>query len=167
MKSGKTSHRDVANLVLVVVLTISVALFAIAVNCTGTILDFLTLYAKIGGFHLYANLILLYLTGLLWLIYRGWIRALRRQAELEDIILSIHPDVLLVTDPEDRIAVINSMMSKGYSMTENQRNNINKAIDEARELIAANKTDEANRLLKKTINTLELIAETDRFNKSE
>jgi len=31
MKSGKTSHRDVANLVLVVVLTISVALFAIAV----------------------------------------------------------------------------------------------------------------------------------------
>ena len=46
-------------------------------------------------------------------------------------------------------------------------NNITKAIEEAKKLIAANKTDEANALLKKTINTLELIAETDRFNKSE
>ena len=59
------------------------------------------------------------------------------------------------------------MMSKGYEMSDNQRNNINKAIEEAKKLIAANKTDEANALLKKTINTLELIAETDRFNKSE
>ena len=69
--------------------------------------------------------------------------------------------------PDDKIATINSMMSKGYEMTENQRNNINKAIEEAKKLVAANKTDEANALLKKTINTLELIAETDRFNKSE
>jgi len=69
--------------------------------------------------------------------------------------------------PDDKIATINSMMSKGYEMSDNQRNNINKAIEEAKKLIAANKTDEANALLKKTINTLELIAETDRFNKSE
>ena len=69
--------------------------------------------------------------------------------------------------PDDNIATINSMMSKGYEMSDNQRNNINKAIEEAKKLIAANKTDEANALLKKTINTLELIAETDRFNKSE
>ena len=52
-------------------------------------------------------------------------------------------------------------------MTDNQKNNINKAIEEAKKLIAANKIDEANQLLKKTINTLELIAETDRFNKAD
>ena len=69
--------------------------------------------------------------------------------------------------PDDKIATINSMMSKGYEMSDNQRNNINKAIEEAKKLIAEKKTDEANALLKKTINTLELIAETDRFNKSE
>ena len=69
--------------------------------------------------------------------------------------------------PDDKIATINSMMSKGYEMSDNQRNNINKAIEEAKKLVDENKTDEANSLLKKTINTLELIAETDRFNKSE
>ena len=69
--------------------------------------------------------------------------------------------------PEDQIATINKMMSAGYEMSDNQRNNINKAIEEAKKLIAANKTKEADMLLKKTINTMELIAETDRFNKSE
>ena len=69
--------------------------------------------------------------------------------------------------PEDKIATINTMMTKGYEMSDNQRNNVNKAIEEAKELISQNKVDEANALLKKTINTMELIAETDRFNKSE
>ena len=69
--------------------------------------------------------------------------------------------------PDDKIATINSMMSKGYEMSDNQRNNINKAIEEAKKLISQQKIDEANTLLKKTINTLELLAETDRFNKSE
>jgi outer membrane murein-binding lipoprotein Lpp len=69
--------------------------------------------------------------------------------------------------PDDKIATINSMMSKGYEMSDNQRNNVNKAVEEAKKLISQNKIDEANMLLKKTINTLELIAETDRFNKSE
>ena len=69
--------------------------------------------------------------------------------------------------PDDYIATINTMMKAGYEMSDNQRNNVNKAVEEAKELIAQNKIDEANALLKKTINTLELIAETDRFNKSE
>ena len=69
--------------------------------------------------------------------------------------------------PDDKIATINSMMNAGYEMSDNQRNNVNKAVEEAKELISQNKIDEANRILKKTINTLELIAETDSFNKSE
>ncbi len=69
--------------------------------------------------------------------------------------------------PEDKIATINTMMSKGYEMSDNQRNNVNKAVEEAKKLISQNKIDEANMILKKTINTMELIAETDRFNKSE
>jgi uncharacterized protein YcfL len=69
--------------------------------------------------------------------------------------------------PEDKIATLNTMLSAGYEMSDNQLNNINKAIEEAKKLLSQNKKDEANSLLKKTINTLELIAETDRFNKSE
>ncbi len=69
--------------------------------------------------------------------------------------------------PDDKIATINTMMNAGYEMSDNQRNNVNKAVEEAKKLISQNKIDEANRILKKTINTMELIAETDRFNKSE
>ena len=69
--------------------------------------------------------------------------------------------------PEDKIATINSMMSKGYEMSDNQRQTINQAVEEAKKLLSQKKTDEANTILKKTINSLELIAETDRFNKSE
>jgi uncharacterized membrane protein len=69
--------------------------------------------------------------------------------------------------PEDKIATINTMMKAGYEMSDNQRNNVNKAVEEAKNLLSQNKIDEANMILKKTINTMELIAETDRFNKSE
>ena len=69
--------------------------------------------------------------------------------------------------PDDKLATIDTMMKAGYEMSDNQLNNVNKAVEEAKKLIAQNKIDEANALLKKTINTLELIAETDRFNKSE
>ena len=69
--------------------------------------------------------------------------------------------------PDDKMATINTMMNAGYEMSDNQRNNVNKAIEEAKKLMSQNKIDEANALLKKTINSLELIAETDRFNKSE
>ena len=82
MKAMKASNRDIINLALVVVLTVSVALVAIGINVTDSILGFLNFYSKVADFQLYANLVLLYLAALLWLIYRGWIRALRRQDEL-------------------------------------------------------------------------------------
>ena len=69
--------------------------------------------------------------------------------------------------PDAKLATVTKMMNAGYEMSDNQRNNVNKAVEEAKELISQNKIDEANALLKKTINTMELIAETDRFNKSE
>jgi hypothetical protein len=69
--------------------------------------------------------------------------------------------------PEGKIATINTMMGKGYEMTDSERQKISQSVEEAEKLLSQNKTEEANQLLKKTINTLELIAETDRFNKSE
>lgn len=117
MKSMKASNRDIINLALVVVLTVSVAVVAIAINLTERILGFLSFYAKVADFQLYANLVLLYLAALLWLIYRGWIRALRRQDELEDIILSIHPDVLLVVDEEKRILMCNGSVDRMFGFT--------------------------------------------------
>lgn len=69
--------------------------------------------------------------------------------------------------PDDKVATINTMMSKGYEMSDNQRSKVNQMLEEGRQLAAEGKTEEAKQLLDKAINMLELIAETDRFNKSE
>ena len=71
------------------------------------------------------------------------------------------------TTPDEKVATINAMMSKGYAMSDNQRNKVNQMLEEGRKLAAEGKTEEAKKLLDEAINMLELIAETDRFNKSE
>jgi Tfp pilus assembly protein PilF len=66
-----------------------------------------------------------------------------------------------------KLSTINTLMSKGYEMSENQRQTINQLIAEGKELEAQGKQDEANKLFEQAIEKLEVIAETDRFNKSE
>ena len=69
--------------------------------------------------------------------------------------------------PDGKIATINTMMSKGYVMSKNQRETINQQVAESKTLLSQGKKEEANRLLDQALEMLEVIAETDRFNKSE
>jgi len=69
--------------------------------------------------------------------------------------------------PDDKIATINSLMAKGYEMSQSQRETINQLTAEGKKLISQGKTAEANKLYDEAIQLLEVIAETDRFNKSE
>jgi hypothetical protein len=59
------------------------------------------------------------------------------------------------------------MMNKGYEMSETQRQTVNELIADSKNLVAEGKQAEANKLLDEAIELLEVIAETDRFNKSE
>ena len=68
---------------------------------------------------------------------------------------------------EQKITTINTMMSKGYVMSNNQKTTINKMLEDGRKLVSQGKTEEANKLFDEAIQLLEVIAETDRFNKSE
>ena len=69
--------------------------------------------------------------------------------------------------PQDQLATISKMLSKGYEMTTEQRQEIDGQVNQANELIKAGKTEEAQKLLSNVLGDLEVIAETDRFNKSE
>lgn len=69
--------------------------------------------------------------------------------------------------PDDKIATINTLMSKGYEMSQNQRETINQMLADGKKLVSQGKTAEANKVLDEAIKLLEVIAETDRFNKSE
>ena len=116
MKSVRVSNRDMYYLSLISGMTVLFALFALAIRFNSTIYDVLNLYSKTINFEFYLNLIFLYLAALLWLIYRGWKRALAKQRQLENIILSINPDVLLVVDGDDRITLCNNPIERmlGY-----------------------------------------------------
>jgi len=87
---------------------VRVAFFALAIRFGTKVYDFPDLYAKTIKFELYFHIIFLYLVVLLWLICRGWRKALGKQKQLENIILSINPDVLMVVDAEDRVILCNS-----------------------------------------------------------
>jgi uncharacterized lipoprotein YajG len=69
--------------------------------------------------------------------------------------------------PEEKIATINTMMSKGYEMSRNQKAAITMQLEDGRNLLAQGKTAEANKQFDNAIKMLEIIAESDRFNKSE
>ncbi|MGW8287906.1 MAG: hypothetical protein ACWGOD_06645 [Desulfobulbales bacterium] len=71
------------------------------------------------------------------------------------------------TSGQDKVSTINSMMSKGYEMSNNQRETINQLLADGKELLKQGKTAEANKQFDEAIKLLEVIAETDRFNKSE
>jgi len=69
--------------------------------------------------------------------------------------------------PDGKVATINTLMAKGYEMSPNQLETINQLTEEGKKLISQGKTEEANKLFNEAIKLLEVIAETDRFNKSE
>jgi ABC-type glycerol-3-phosphate transport system substrate-binding protein len=71
------------------------------------------------------------------------------------------------TDSGDKVATINSLMSKGYEMSKNQRETINQLTADGKKLASQGKTAQADKLFDEAIKLLEVIAETDRFNKSE
>jgi hypothetical protein len=69
--------------------------------------------------------------------------------------------------PEEQLTAVNEMLSRGYEMTDNQRREIDEQVNEAGSLLKAGKKTEASALLAKVLADLEVIGETDRFNKSE
>jgi uncharacterized protein YceK len=66
-----------------------------------------------------------------------------------------------------KLGTINTMMNKGYEMSEDQRQAINQLVADGKNLAASGKQAEADKRYDEAIKLLEVIAETDRFNKSE
>lgn len=66
-----------------------------------------------------------------------------------------------------KLGTINTLLSKGYEMSQNQRQTINQLVADGKNLAAQGKQAEAEKLFDQAIELLEVIGETDRFNKSE
>jgi PAS domain S-box-containing protein len=120
MKAMRSTSKEIYYLSLVSGITVAFALFALAIRFGSGIYDFLDLYAKTINLEFYLNLIFLYLAAVLWFIYRGWRRALAKQKELENIILSINPDVLMVVDGQDQIILCNNFIERMLQYTSDE-----------------------------------------------
>jgi len=120
MKAVDVRNRSSYDLSVVLAIAISFALFILAISFAGRICEFFRTYDTTPIPKLYSNLIFLWLTILVWLTYRRWHEAVEYQKELEMIIDSISPDVLMVIDSERRIRICNKSIERmfGYDKDE-------------------------------------------------
>ena len=117
IRYSKNIARD---LIIVILLSIILAIFSIAVDINNKIYDILSFYNKIPLAHFLINLIFLLLSGLLFITYRRWRKTFCHEQELKNIIDSIEPNVLLVTNSDGEIIICNETISRlfGYKIDE-------------------------------------------------
>jgi len=120
MRSIRRKGREEFHLSLTVSITIFFAAFCILINVFDEINGFFRGYLGIPYMEFIFNIMLAYLTALIWVLYRRWKAALKKQNELEDIISGINTDVLLVTDPDDRIIKCNSAVKRMFGYTQEE-----------------------------------------------
>lgn len=118
--SGKFKNRESFHLCAVLVAAISLAMFSISFSLIEKIYKFFARFSTLPIAEFLINLGFLSLAGLLWLTYRRWKEASERRAELEKIVDSISPDVLIVVDPFRNILMCNRSIVRvfGYSPEE-------------------------------------------------
>jgi PAS domain S-box-containing protein len=105
---------------MVLIVAIIFIIFSMLLSFVDRLYSLVKTYASLPTAEFLVNLVFLLLTGLLWLSYRYWREATKKQAELENIIESISPDVLIVVDPKKNIIMCNASLKRmfGYEVDE-------------------------------------------------
>ncbi len=124
----KFKSRELFDLFTVLVAAITLAMFSVSLRLIDRIYNFFAKFSTLPIAEFIINVGLLTLMGLLWLTYRYWREASEKAAELEKIVDSISPDVLIVVDPSRNILKCNRSIERafGYSPDEviNQKTEI-------------------------------------------
>jgi diguanylate cyclase (GGDEF)-like protein/PAS domain S-box-containing protein len=113
-------NRELFDLLITTFIVLVLSFFAISLQFLENIYRFFYDFWGLSAARFTLNFIFLYLAGLLWLTYRRWRRAETKRHELENVITSIDPDTLIVTDPNRNIIMCNSAMERmfGYAADE-------------------------------------------------
>lgn len=115
----KVNNRELLALSILSILAIIFIIFLVSINFVEGLSSFF--YAHVNYSNQFINkVILLYLAVLFLLIYQRWRKAETKQAEFEDIISSVSPDVLMVVDQNKNIVMCNPSVEKmfGYTLDE-------------------------------------------------
>jgi PAS domain S-box-containing protein len=112
--------REAREIIIVTALTLLLPIFSMSLHLIERVYAFSSRHELVGLTEYLINFCFLYLTGLLFITYRRWLKAERRRKELDNIISSINPDVLLVVDRQRRIRICNQTVQRmfGYGVEE-------------------------------------------------
>jgi len=114
------NQKELIQVVFILVVILVLSLFSIFLNLIGRIDSVIGTYTDLPVMEYVLNSLFLLLTLSLWMTYRRWKEAAKKQEELENILSSISPHALIVTGPDGTIRMCNHAMKKvlGYEVDE-------------------------------------------------
>ncbi|HDR91152.1 MAG TPA: PAS domain S-box protein, partial [candidate division Zixibacteria bacterium] len=112
--------RSIARIVVVIIFIIFLLAFSLSVSLLDKMYNFFQLYSKVPIAGVIINLSFILLLLLLYFTFHLWKRTEEELSELENVIDSINPDVLLVVDSDRKIRMCNQMVTRmfGYDVDE-------------------------------------------------
>jgi len=113
-------RRALADLCLAMAIAFALVVLNVSINFIESIHRFFRDYSGFPLTDLLINALFFWLAVLLWVAFVRWRRAARRRAELEDVVSSISPDVLMVVTPERKVVMCNESVRRvfGYAPEE-------------------------------------------------
>ncbi|MCI0468728.1 MAG: PAS domain S-box protein, partial [Nitrospirae bacterium] len=120
MNKQSSDNKELLQLAFITTISILFAFYALSVRLLPQVFDFFQAYNQLPLAEFLFNFTFLYLTGLLLFTYHSWRIAERERAGLNEILSSISPDVLMVSDRDMKIIKCNSSIENvfGYDMEE-------------------------------------------------
>lgn len=110
----KTEPREARDLFIVLIVITMVAIFSVSLHFVDRLYSFLKTYVSLHFAESVINVTFLLLIGLLRLTYDKWRRAAKQHQELESIINSIGPDVMLVIGKDRTVTKCSSSVKRMF-----------------------------------------------------
>jgi PAS domain S-box-containing protein len=119
-QSGIWGRTEDVHLWLAILIALALSAYRLSVELIDRLQAFFEPLTRIPVAELLTNILFLWLVALLWVAYRQWRGVVRRERELERIIASIEPEVLLVVEPGRVIRACNQAVLDmfGYAVNE-------------------------------------------------
>ena len=120
MHDMKLKNKALVHLSIVLMVTVLFTILSMSLNLLDALHDCLGGASRLPIAEVLVNVVFLLLSGLIWFTYRRWREAEKEKKELEDVIDSINPDVLMVVNRDSNIVMCNPSVKKifGYEIDE-------------------------------------------------
>jgi PAS domain S-box-containing protein len=112
--------KETVHLWFAIGISLTLAAYSLSVQLLDVLRNFFEPYTSLPVAEFLSHALFLWLLALLWLAYRRWRQACEREKELETIVTSISPDVLMVVSPDRTITMCNANVKPmfGYEVQE-------------------------------------------------